>query len=177
MRKSYAWLIISAILLFTIGVGVTVALLVSSSNTVVNTFTVGSIDISLRETTGDTYVMAPGVDIPKDPAVTVIANSESCWLFVKVEKENGFDRFCDYETADGWSSLGGYEGIFYRAVEKSGHAQVFSVLKNNCIQINENVTEEQLNALTSYPTLDFTAYAIQSDGFDNAHDAWEALDQ
>ena len=177
MRKRYAWLIISAILLFTIGVGVTVALLVSSSNTVVNTFTIGDLNISLGETTGDTYIMTPGVGVPKDPVVTVIANSESCWLFVKIEKSANFDDFCSYELQSGWTEFSSAEGIYCRQVSKSSVDLVFHLLKNDRVLVKDSVTEEQLNALTSHPTLNFTAYAIQSESVATAQEAWTLLNQ
>lgn len=176
MRKSLIWLIVASALLLTIGVGVTVALLVASSNPVVNTFTVGGVDITLTETTTE-YKMTPGVTVPKDPTVTVLANSEKSWLFVKVEKENDFDTYCTYEIQDGWTALEGQEGVFYQLVEKSSENQAFSVLKNNCVLVKDTLTEEQLNAITANPTLTVTAYAIQDDGLGTATAAWQALNQ
>lgn len=177
MRKSYIGLFISGILMITISVGVTVALLVTSSNTVVNAFTIGNVEISLEETTGDEYVITPGVDIPKDPTVTVISNSEDCWLFVKIEKENDFHTFCTYEIADGWKAFDGDKTVFYRTVEKSVSNQIFSVLSDNCIRVKEDLTEEQLNAITDSLTLKFTAYAAQKEGAASVEDAWRALNQ
>lgn len=177
MRKGYVWLLIAAILLVTVSIGVTVALLVASSNTVVNTFTIGGVDISIEESTGDRYIMTPGVKVPKDPTVTVLANSEGCWLFVKVEKENGFDTFCEYEIAEGWSALDGYDGVFCRMVNKSSSDQVFSVLSNNSISVKDSLTEEQLNAVINNPKLNVAAYAAQKDGVASAADAWKALNQ
>lgn len=174
MRKSLIWLIVASALLLTIGVGVTVALLVASSNPVVNTFTVGGVDITLTETTTE-YKMTPGVTVAKDPTVTVLANSENCWLFVKVEKENDFDTFCTYEIQDGWTALEGQTGVFYKTVEKSSANQLFPVLKNNSIHIKDSVTEEQLNGVTVNPTLTVTAYAAQIDGLATPAAAWQAL--
>lgn len=177
MRKRYISLIVGAVLLISVSVGATYALLVTSSNAVVNTFTVGGVDITLTETTGDEYIMAPGVTVIKDPSITVIANSESSWLFVKVEKENNFDAFCTYEIQDGWTALNGYDGVFYQKVEKSSSNQVFQVLKNNCIVVKATVTEEELNAVSANPKLNFTAYAAQSDSLATADNAWNALHQ
>lgn len=177
MRKRYISLIVGAVLLIAVSVGATYALLVTSSNAVVNTFTVGGVDITLTETTGDKYIMAPGVTVVKDPSITVIANSESSWLFVKVEKENNFDVFCTYEIQDGWTALDGYDGVFYQKVEKSSSNQVFQVLKNNSIVVRVTVTEEELNAVSANPKLNFTAYAAQSDSLATAGDAWNALHQ
>lgn len=174
MRKSLIWLIVASALLLTIGVGVTVALLVASSNPVVNTFTVGGVDITLTETTTE-YKMPPGVTVAKDPTVTVLANSEKSWLFVKVEKENDFDTFCTYEIQDGWIALEGQTGVFYKTVEKSSANQLFPVLKNNSIHIKDTVTEEQLNGVTVNPTLTVTAYAAQIDGLATPAAAWQVL--
>lgn len=176
MRKSHIWLIIAAVLLVTVSIGVTVAVLVASSKPVINTFTVGGVNITLTETTTE-YKMAPGVTVAKDPTVTVLANSEESWLFVKVEKENDFDTFCTYEIQDGWTALEGQEGVFYQMVEQSSANQVFLVLKNNCVHIKDTLTEEQLNAITVNPTLTVTAYAAQTDGLATPAAAWRALNQ
>lgn len=177
MRKSHIWLIVAAVLLTAISVGVTVALLVSSSNAVVNIFTTGGVTISLTESTGDEYKMIPGVTVEKNPTVTVHANSENCWLFVKVEKENDFDTFCTYEIQDGWSLLEGQEGVYYQRVDKSSSDKVFQVLKDNNILIKDNLTEEALDAVKQNPTLEFTAYAAQSDGLATVEEAWRTLNQ
>lgn len=174
MRKSLIGLIIALALLLAVSVGVTVALLVASSKPVVNTFTVGGVDITLTETTTE-YKMTPGVTIAKDPTVTVLGNSENCWLFVKVEKENDFDTFCTYEIQDGWSALEGQAGVFYLMVEKSSANQSFPVLKNNSVLIKDTLTEEQLNGVTVNPTLTVTAYAAQIDGLATPAAAWQAL--
>ena len=177
MRKSYIWIIIVSVLLMAIGVGVTVAILVSSPKTVVNTFTVGGVSITLTETTGESYKLTPGVTVPKDPTVTVLASSEKSWLFVKVEKENAFDTFCVCEIQEGWTALEGQQGVYYRLVETSSADQAFPVLKNNSIYVKDTVTEEQLNVITVNPKLTFTAYAVQKDGFSTAAAAWQALHQ
>ena len=175
MRKGFIWLITATILLVSVGVGVTVALLVASSNTVVNTFTIGKVSIALEESTGEEYIMTPGVSLPKDPTVTVVAKSEDCWLFVRIEKENGFDAFCEYEIASGWSALDGYDGVYCRMVKNALSDQAFSVLNNDSIYVKDSVTEEQLSAVTENPKLNVTAYAVQNDSGLSAKDAWTAL--
>ena len=175
MRKSHIWLIVAAVLLVSVSAGVTVALLVSSTNTVVNAFTIGGVTISVDETTGDTYIMTPGVDLSKDPAVTVAAQSENCWLFIELDKENDFDAFCTYEMADGWMPYPGESGVFYREVQKSYSNQTFPVLKNDCISVKDSVTEEQLDAVRHNPKLNVIAYAVQSDGVPSIDEAWRAV--
>lgn len=177
MRKSHIWLIFAVLLLVIVSAGVTVALLVASSNPVINTFTVGGVDITLKETTGQQYIMTPGVAVAKDPVITVLANSEKSWLFVKLEKKNSFDTYCTYELREGWTALPGQPDVFYRMVEKASTEQAFEVLKDNSIFIKSTLTEEQLGAVTQLPTLTFTAYAVQSDGFATPDGAWAAVNQ
>ncbi len=174
MRKSRKWLIVAAALLLALGVGATIAFLVSSPVTVKNTFTVGNVSITLQETTGAQYKLAPGVDLTKDPTITVKAGSEACWLFVKVEKEPELDAFCTYEIQSQWIPLPGQDGVYYQQVAKADTDQSFAVLTGNCVTVKDTVTEQQLSAITTYPTLKCTAYAIQCEGLATAEDAWQA---
>lgn len=175
MRKIHIWLIVISFFLLILGVGTTVSYLVSSSKTVKNTFTIGFVDITLTETTGETYKIIPGAVVDKDPTVTVKKNSEECWLFVKIEKAGTFDTFCTYEVAEGWTALAGHDGVYYRKVEDQNQNTAFPILKDDRILVKDTVTEELLSTITKNPTLKFTAYAAQSSGLETAHDAWQIL--
>ena len=109
-KKSLA--LIFSLALIVIGIaGGTLAWLTAKTNTVVNTFTTSDIEITLAESTGDTYKMVPGFTIAKDPKVTVLEGSEKCYLFVKLEKSANFDAFLSYEIADGWTALDGTANV------------------------------------------------------------------
>lgn len=86
--------------------GGTLAWLTAGSNTVTNTFTESDISITLTETepANETASMVPGWKINKDPKVTVTANSEDCWLFVKITESTtpDLDAYISYAIADGW---------------------------------------------------------------------------
>lgn len=158
--------------------GTTLAYL-TSQDTVTNTFTVGNVAITLTETTGETYHIVPGQNLSKDPKVTVAANSENCWLFVKVVEANwpeftdtAGNRLVNYMIADGWTALPGNDGVYYREVTTSATAQEFAVLENNVVTVSGDLTAEQLQTVTVNPTLSFYGYAIQKAGFDTAADAW-----
>lgn len=157
--------------------GATLAWLTAKTSSVTNTFTYGDINIELKETTGESYKMVPGNTIAKDPKVTVKANSEACWLFVKVEKSTNFDEFMTYGIADGWTKLDGVDGVYYREVASPTDDTVFDVLKDNSVTVKTTVTKEQFNSLTSttMPTLTFTAYACQKDNVSTAADAWNLV--
>lgn len=188
-------------LVFCTVIGGTVAWLVAKTDTVVNTFTYGDINITLDETDtnkdGDnnphtnTYPMIPGQQITKDPKVTVVANSENAWLFVKLEKSANFDSFMDYtvilddpattNVVEGWTALGSEPGVYWMAVDKSAADAAFYVLENNIVNVKSEVTKEMLNALdangaSNYPTLTITAYAVQRDSnITSAADAWSKI--
>ena len=157
--------------------GATLAWLTAKTSSVTNTFTYGDINIELKETTGESYKMVPGNTIAKDPKVTVKANSEACWLFVKVEKSTNLDEFMTYGIADGWTKLDGVDGVYYREVASPTDDTVFDVLKDNSVTVKTTVTKEQFNSLTSttMPTLTFTAYACQKDNVSTAADAWNLV--
>lgn len=165
--------------------GGAVAWLVAKTDTVVNTFTYGNINIALAETTGENYKIIPGKDIPKDPKVTVTAGSEDCWLFVKVEETGTFvaDKVT-YAIADSWTQGNGTEipsNVYYREVsaEDAKNGVSYYVLAGNTtypngvITVSSDLTKE--NIPTANPTLTFTAYAVQKENIADAKTAWEKV--
>ncbi|MBS6311323.1 MAG: SipW-dependent-type signal peptide-containing protein [Firmicutes bacterium] len=168
--------IVAVVLVLCCAIGGTLAWLTDKTASVKNTFTVGDINIELTETTTN-YKMVPGNTISKDPKVTVKANSEACWLFVKVEKSANFDSFMTYDMADGWTELPSVTGVYYREVAATTAATDFSVLKGDSVSVKDTVTKADLNALTqnTFPTLTFTAYAVQKDNVADAATAWSKL--
>ncbi len=166
--------IVAVVLVLCCAIGGTLAWLADKTDSVVNTFTVGDINIDLDESKNLDLKMVPGKTITKDPFVKVEANSEACWLFVKVEKSTNFDDFMTYAIADGWTALPGVDGVYYRQVAATTAAVTFPVLAGNTVTVKNDVTKTMLNDLTAatYPTLTFTAYAVQSDGITDVATAW-----
>lgn len=172
MKKKALALVLALTLLVAGIVGGTLAWLTDQTAEVKNTFTVGDINIGLTETTAD-YKMVPGNTIAKDPTVTVKANSEACWLFVKVTESTDLKDFITYAIAEGWTALSGVDGVYYREVSASDADQTFSVLKGDAVTVNSDVTKEMLTAKDfANPTLTFKAYAVQKDNVASASDAW-----
>ena len=166
--------VLAIVLVVALSVAGTYAYLTDKTGPVVNTFTVGNVNIDLTEGTGEFYKMVPGTTIEKNPKVTVEADSEACWLFVKVEKSAKFADFLTYDMANGWTALDGVNGVFYRQVAASGTAQNFDVLADNQVIVRSDVTKTMMDGLTdaTRPTLTFTAYACQTAGIDTAVKAW-----
>lgn len=173
--------LLALVLVFGCAVGGTFAWLTAKTDPVVNTFTYGDINIGLAETTGNNYKIIPGVNIEKNPKVTVTAGSEACWLFVKVE-EKDWPAFTetdnrtakiDYKIASGWTELEGVSGVYYREVGAVTADTSFEVIKGNVITVSENLTKAEVNTVVAVqPKLTFTAYAVQKDGVADAADAW-----
>lgn len=176
--------LVTGLMAFTI-IGGTVAWLMTKTDSVVNVFTYGDINITLEETTGENYKMVPGNTIAKDPKVTVLKDSEDCYLFVKIEESTDakLSDYIEYTLANGWTALDGVAGVYYREVETKDADQVFSVLQDDQVKVKGSVTKEMLNTLTdaTYPKLSFTAYAVQRDAdiseINSAAKAWALVNQ
>lgn len=177
MKKKILALTLVFALALALGIGGTVAWLTDKTDSVVNTFTVGDINITLTESENLNLKMVPGNDITKDPKVTVLKDSEACWLFVKIDEstEPKLSDFVTYSVATGWTEL--ENGVYYRKVNAVTVDTTFDILSDNKVTVNNTVTKAMLNGLdtngdgiysdTELPKLTFTAYAIQSSNLKN----------
>ena len=164
----------------------------TDSQAVTNTFTVGQVQITLDELdvdnstpgendrdTANKYHLIPGQTYVKDPTVHVRADSESCWVFVKVD--NGISAIecddADYVSVakqvenNGWTSLEGVTNVFYKAWEKGTadrDLEVFESFKVDGSVNNTGIADHANSQIV------VTAYAIQAAGFDTASAAWTA---
>ena len=172
MKKKGLAMVLALVLLAVCAVSGTLAWLTAKSDTVINTFTTSDIKVELKETTGREYKMIPGYTIGKDPKATVLAGSEECYLFVKLEKSSNFDDYLEYAIADGWTQLTTDKDgeaitdlVYYRKVLTKDIGTAYSVLANDQVTVRGSVTKEQMNALDAAgavkPILKFTAYASQ----------------
>lgn len=196
MKKTSKALLLSlcAVLLVTASVLGTMAYL-TSQDQVVNTFTVGNVAITLDEkdvdnsTPGENdrdkanaYKLMPGHNYEKDPIVHVDANSEDCYLFVKVVNEianiEAEKTVAQQMTEKGWVAVDAANGIYVYTTDKTNPAVVtkgsnITVFKNFTIAGNVDNT-----TLATYAdkTITVNAYAIQADGFagKTASEIWAA---
>lgn len=160
-------------------IGGTVAWLTDKTDPITNTFTYGDINITLQETTGENYKIVPGVNIAKNPSVTVEAGSEPCYVFVKVEDNGQFVKGkVTYRMSVHWTKLEGVEGVdnvWY--IEQGGvvHPQTVPILANDQIIVSKDLTKDEIKSITKNPTLTFTAYAVQKAGSTSAAEAWKKV--
>lgn len=196
MKKTSKALLLSlcAVLLVTASVLGTMAYLTSQDH-VVNTFTVGNVAITLDEkdvdnsTPGENdrdkanaYKLMPGHNYEKDPIVHVDANSEDCYLFVKVVNEianiEAEKTVAQQMTEKGWVAVDAANGIYVYTTDKTNPAVV---TKGSNITVFENFTiagNVDNTTLATYAdkTITVNAYAIQADGFagKTASEIWAA---
>ncbi len=171
MKKRTIALLCAAMMVVGIAAGGTLAWLVSKPDSVTNTFTTSDVDITLTEPEGEKndykFQMVPGKTITKDPKVTVTADSLDSYIFVEITKSNNYDQFLDdYAVADGWTAVGdSAPGVYYRQYTSSDVAVDYQILANDQVTVKSSVTKTMMENLTkeTYPTLTFTAYAIQKD--------------
>ena len=184
-------LVLCAVLLVTASVLGTMAYL-TSTDKVVNTFTVGKVAITLDEAKvdsdgtavtpaervkGNAYHLLPGHTYTKDPTVHVQANSEDSFIFVKVE--NGIARYEAGTTiaaqiaANGWTALNGVENVYYKTYTKSAESTDLPVFGSFTIADNANATDGW-NNFSAETKVTVTAYAVQQDGFTSVDQAWQA---
>lgn len=182
-------LVLCAVLLVTASVLGTMAYLTSTEK-VVNTFTVGKVAITLDEAKvnpdgtavtpaervkQNAYHLLPGHGYTKDPTVHVQANSEDSFIFVKVE--NGIANYEAGTTiaaqiaANGWTALNGVENVYYKTYTKSAESTDLPVFGSFTIADNANATDGW-NNFSAETKVTVTAYAVQQDGFASAAAAW-----
>ena len=188
-KRKALLLSLCAVLLVAVSVMGTIAYLTSTDN-VTNTFTVGSVAITLDETDVDnstvgaerdkanSYKLIPGHTYTKDPIIHVGATSEDCYLFVKVVNEIAAIEEDDTDTrkttiasqmrAKGWVAVDGQTGVYVyadangnKAVSAGSDITVFESFK-----ISGSVDNTTL-ATYSGKAVTVTAYAVQKDGFES----------
>lgn len=128
---------------------------VKSANKKSDMFLVGNImrgiEICTNATTfvdNDTSALAATV---YPVGAIVLSNTEDCKVYASV-------------LDTGWSAVPNESGVYYRQVSSSTSDQEFSVLAENKVTVSSTITKKQIDSLAGvHPTLQFTAYAIQSE--------------
>ena len=155
-----------------LAIGGTLAWLAASTDPVVNTFTVGNIDIDLNEheldedgefttklTTANSYHIIPGATLNKDPFVTVQEGSEACYLFIEVEFSENFPTAYANRiewTVDGsWTALDPTNtarktGVYYMVLGDGENEEIagnYNVLTAKQIKISDDLTKYEVDAI------------------------------
>lgn len=198
MKKTKVLLTLACVVLLVAASVMGTLAYLTSQDAVVNTFSVGSVSLSLDEQDVDgstanaerdkanTYHLMPGHEYTKDPTVHVNAASENSWIFVKVEngiaayeavtsnEENGYKTIADQIAAKGWTKLDGVDNVYYKEYTKNGTGADLVVFEKFKIADDANNVNGWANINTENTKINVIAYAVQKDGFDTASAAWGA---
>ena len=170
-----AALLMAFVLVIAGTVGVTMALLTDNTEEVVNTFTIGKVDIELSNYTPKTYKIIPGTDIEENTTVDVKKGSEASYLFVKLDGLSDFDGILTANLT-GWTKYA--DDLYYRevgavAAEATADAS-YAIFAGGKLLVSSELTSEDLKDLTA-TTITITAYAVQKENVADADAAYEAL--
>ena len=183
-------LVLCAMLLVVGSVMGTLAYLTSQDD-VTNTFTVGNVTITMDEADVDAYgvklykvdaegnttseladrvdsneyKLIPGHTYVKDPTIHVGENSESCWLFVKIENGLVSNGTINWPSESKWVNVEGDFWAYTEAVDADADVVVFNSFTFANVDPNSYG-----NAV-----IKVTAHAIQKDSFSDYTAAWTAL--
>ena len=188
-RSKALLLALCALMLVVTTVFTTLAYLTDSED-IVNTFTVGSVSITLTESntdaygkltdgtnnTGNEYKLIPGGTYVKDPKVTVELGSEPSYVFVKIAngiaviEDTEVDTIAEQIAANGWTPVDGETGVYVKTdIDARTEAKVLPVFGNVTLAGNAPVADYADAKIV------ITAYAIQKEGVADVATAWAAL--
>lgn len=194
MKKKTLTIAIALVLVVALAVGATWAYLTSTAGPITNTFVAGKLfnqggGIKLQERvvtknadgtyviaedaawqdTGIEYVVQPGVDLPKQPAVKVNDLTAKAYLFVGVKGDKITGKFdWNVDTAI-WSPLmngdtqvtkDGYTIWVLKADVTNGS---YDILANDKVTVGKDLDPDTLTAANN---ITFQAYICQAAGFD-----------
>lgn len=155
-----------------ISVAGTLAYLTAQTTEKINTFTVGDISIELTEPdwtagTGSEKIL-PGDEVPKDPTVTVKANSEACYVYVAIDNGLKLDDdtlagTLDIDSAN-WNVVktSGDTTVYrYKEVVDTGAADTVLPDVFTTVTVSPSVTSENIDQLDG-DKITAQAYAHQS---------------
>ncbi len=206
-----------AVLLVAGSIAGTMAYLTDKTDAITNTFTAGKVEITLDEAkvnaygqpvdaegnvvelsvaprvAANEYKLIPGKTYTKDPTITVSADSEDCYLFVKVENgiesiEASGNTIASQLEANGWTLVAGETDVYQF---KGDALDALDANATKLADANENGTQVPAGAkvlvfgsftisgnavVANYTSAEvkITAYAVQAEGFNTAKAAWNA---
>lgn len=197
--KQILAIVLSMALVACISIAATVAYL-TDTEAVENTFKVGKVDITLDETQVGTdgkidpsaspqpthaneYFLVPGNEYDKDPTLTVIKDSEDCWIFVKVangiaaiETTVAGETIEDQINAKGWTELASAAGdgfkVYYKEHTKAASDTEYDVF--DTFAIRADATNAEL-AANKDNKITVTGYAVQKANVDTVGAAWDLV--
>lgn len=176
MKQKSIALVLALVLVVGGAIGGTLAWLMDTTDTVTNTFTVGNIDIDLKEhdlvngkltddevTSEDTYKILPGTSQLKDPFVRVEKGSEACYVFVQVQEVNNtvpdsdpVEKYITYSVDSAWNLLDTANGIavYYQEQDAltatDAQTATLNILADKTVSYSGDLSQDDINKLYTF---------------------------
>lgn len=176
------------VLVAVVSIGGTIAWLQDNTDTITNTFAPTGIGITLEETVDDEFKLIPSKEYKKDPVVTVVGSDKNVdiYLFVKFEEiaptgktpKDYLNYTSTLTTANAWTQGDGTNiptDVWYRTVSASKSSTSWNLLADDKVTVKDTLTKTDMPVNADDVKLQYTAYAIQTAGFDTVADAWTQI--
>ncbi len=192
MKLSRKWLMVIAMLVSLTVVTTGTLAYLTDTDTKVNTFTVGNVDIEVEEEFVPDSPLIPGVDVEKQAGVENTHESSSAWVWMTVSVPENLDEYIELNWMEGTTVIeleeSNHEGcvsylVLHPEILGPGETTPMylqSVTMSELVDYqngqyvaveNGNVTE--IGELTTVDVI-VDGYAIQVEGFDTVEEAYEA---
>lgn len=199
--KKILTFVLCLVLVAGLSIAGTIAWLTDTTTEITNTFTTSGIDITLIETknpdgtevaagvTDWSAQLIPGKSYDKNPVVSVVRPETDVDVYLFVKMEDTASEYLEFTNnltsatktdADGnsvsvWTKLKDVDAntsIWYQIVEADQTETSWHLIGKDKVTVKDLTKDSvaQKNVAIKY-----TAYAIQTEGFDSAADAWEKI--
>lgn len=191
-KKKILTLVLALALIATCAISGTVAWLIDEEQSIANTFTIGDIDIELKDATISVDTFVPGDAIAVNSNVVVKANSEDCYLFIKVtDTNNDYSSLSSTKAiqwavntaASEWKQVPGLTDYWYREVAKTSTDKICYIFKgdvsntNGQFTVSKDVTKAMVQEMKNekMPVVSIAAAAIQEKHINDVVSAFNEL--
>lgn len=103
------------------------------------------------------YTLMPGVDVPKDPKITIEGKTAvPAYLYVEVLESENFPATVTYSMAEGWTDLGitgpngGKVYVYGTVLDGTTPNLTIQILENNILKVSQNLLRGTTAAMTFY---------------------------
>ena len=103
------------------------------------------------------YTLMPGVDVPKDPKITITGKTVvPAYLYVEVLESENFPATVTYSMAEGWTDLGitGPKGgkvyVYGTVLDGTPPNLTIPILENNILKVSQNLLRGTTATMTFY---------------------------
>ena len=103
------------------------------------------------------YTLMPGVDVPKDPKITIEGKTVvPAYLYVEVLESENFPATVTYSMAEGWIDLeitgpkGGKVYVYGTVLDGTTPDLTIPILENDTLKVSQNLLRGTTAAMTFY---------------------------